>query len=245
MIGLGQSRKVLELVAKENKLKESTPDPEKLPNSGHYPITFLTPTLFTTFYVAEPEPFSDDAVAPFPSTILPNQALLGYVKETISQSQRLYNEPRPSFEELRAAKAAKKQQQVDVLRQKEEDKRIWQELKRRHDAGEDLVLPDPPLSGRQKRRREKLEAQMAEIWGDVNSPNEEYPENYFDVIPSVVQPPEANMGEDTDKVGLRFSFNTLANTSRQDFELRTRAHRRAGHPLLCRAVKRDDSMAGA
>jgi hypothetical protein len=199
MIGLGQSRRVLELVAKEHKLKESTPDPNKLPNSGHYPITVLTPTLFTTFYVAEPEPFSDDAVAPLPSTTLPIHALLAYAKESISTSQRLYNERQPSHRELKAAKAVEKQQKLATLKQQEQDKRIWEELKKRKDAGEDIVLPDPPLSGRQKRRREKLEAQMAELWGDADHPNEEYPDNYFDVVPSSSERVYTNV-EDSDKV---------------------------------------------
>lgn len=204
MIGLGQSRHILELIAKEHGLKESTPDPSKLPNSGHYPITLLTPSLFTTFYVADPEPFSNDHAGPLPSAALPKDALLAYIKEVISNHQRLFNIPQPDIKEIKVAKALKKQQLIDTVRQKEEDKRIWNELKKRHDAGEDVVLPDPPVTARQKRRCKKLEAQMLEIWGDPNSPNSEYPEAYFDVIPSVIQQLEAVI-EDADKVWSTFS----------------------------------------
>jgi hypothetical protein len=195
MIGLGQSRRVLELVAKDHRLKESTPDPEKLPNSGQYPITVLTPTLFTTFYVTELEPFSDGFTAPLPSTILPNQALLAYAKDPVSKGQRFYNEPLPGREELKAAKVARKQQQLTTLRQFEDDKRIWEELKKRKEAGEDIVLPDPPLNGRQKRRREKMEAQNV----DDEGPNDKHPDNHFDVIPPVIEQFDTNV-EDSDKV---------------------------------------------
>lgn len=195
MIRLGQSRRVLQLVAKDHNLKESTPDPEKLPNSGQYPITVLTPTLFTTFYVADPEPFSNDFAAPLPSTILPNQALLDYAKEGISKGQRFYGEPQPGREELKAAKIAKRQQQLATLKQMEEDKKIWEELKKRKDAGEDIVLPDPPLNGRQKRRRERMEAQT----GDAKNPDGEYPVKHFDVVPPVIERLDTNI-EDSDKV---------------------------------------------
>jgi len=77
----------------------------------------------------------------------------------------------------------------------EEDKKIWEELKRRKDAGEDIVLPDPPLNGRQKRRRERMEAQQ----GDANTPNGEYPEKHFVVVPPVIELLDTNV-EDSDKV---------------------------------------------
>jgi hypothetical protein len=191
MIGLGQSRRVLQLVAKDHNLKESIPDPDKLPNSGQYPITILTPTLFTTFYVAEPEPFSHDFTAPLPSTILPNQALLDYAKDPISKGQRFYNEPLPGREELKAAKVARKQQQLATLKQFEEDKRIWDSLKKRKEAGEDILLPEPPLSGRQKRRQAQTEG--------TKSPNDKHPNNHFDVIPPVTEKLEINV-DDSDKV---------------------------------------------
>lgn len=199
MIGLGQSRQVLELIAKEHNLKQSPPDPTKFPNSGNYAVTILTPTLFTTFYIAEPRPFSDDPLSPLPSIALPDEAILNCVREMISSGRRLYNLPQPDFKELKEAKALRKQQKLDANRQKEADKKIWKELKERQEAGEDVILPDLPLTSRQRRRREKLEAQMVELWGDPNNPNSEYPESYFDVIPSVIQQLETTVA-DVDKV---------------------------------------------
>lgn len=180
MIGLGHSRSVLELVAKEHNLKETSPDPDVFPNSGNYPITFMTPDLFTTFYIPQPEPFSDNVLAPFPSTVLPNPVLVQKIKDVISQNQRFYNTPKPDLAALRAAKVAKKQALVDYVNRLEEDKRIWKELKARAENGEDITLPDMPLSGRKRRRKEKLEKQMNELWGDEEEPNQEYPSHFFE-----------------------------------------------------------------
>lgn len=199
MIGLGQSRQVLELIAKEHNLKESTPSPSKLPNSGSYPITLLTPSLFTTFYVAESEPPSDNTVFPLPFKTLPNEALLTKFKEIIASGQQLYDIQQPSLNELKAANALKKHQLLDTMQHKEQEKEAWNRLKKRYDTGEGLVLPDLPLSGRQRRRHEKLEAQKAKTGKGEKNLNVEVPEARLDGVPPVVQELEGIV-EDTDKV---------------------------------------------
>jgi hypothetical protein len=183
MIGLGHSRKVLELVAKEHELEETALDPNVFPNSGDYPVTFMTPTLFTTFYIAQPDPFSENALAAFPSAILPTNTLAKMIKDVISRDQRFYSTPKPSLEELRATKVARKKDLVEDAKRLEEDKRIWSELKARVDNGEDIPLPDRPMTGRKKRQKEKLEKQMLELWGDEEEPNEEYPPHFFNFKP--------------------------------------------------------------
>ncbi|KAG8844261.1 hypothetical protein FRB91_002733 [Serendipita sp. 411] len=66
--------------------------------------------------------------------------------------------------------------------------------------GEDVELPERPISGRQRRRREKMEKRMAEIWGDEESPNQEYPSNLFEVAP-VPKPAEVfQSSEISDKI---------------------------------------------
>jgi len=195
MIGLGEAQRVLRLVAKEQDIQETQPDPELSQSIGNYPITLLTPILFTTFYVPNPEPFSEDACAPLPSLTLPVDILLQRVNDIIHSGKKLYDQPTVTMEELRTAKAARKALLLAAARQKEEDFRIWEELKRRHDNGEDVVLPDKPLRGRQIRRRQKMEQQMLELWGDDESPNDEYPPSYFDPIPVealIIKPPQAD-----------------------------------------------------
>lgn len=174
MIGLGQSRRVLELIAKEHELQETTPAPELSQSDADYPITLLTPTVFTTFYVPKPAPFSENVLSPLPSIALPDQEILNYVKEMIRTGKRMYSKPVPCIEELRAAKLAKRKALIEAARQKEEDLRIWRDLKRRQEEGEDVMLPEKPLSGRQMRRRQKQERQAKELWGDEDDASSIY-----------------------------------------------------------------------
>ncbi|KAG8798682.1 hypothetical protein FRC17_007352, partial [Serendipita sp. 399] len=200
MIGLGEARNALRLVAKEHGLTETTPDPDLLPNSGPYPITLVTPSLYTTFYIVEPEPFSDDALAPLPSTILPNKSIFSIVQSVIASGQKLFDQPIMPLAELRAAKLARRAEIIAAAYQKEEDMKMWKELKRRRDMGEDIEVPERPISGRQRRRREKEERKMVEIWGDEEYPNQEYPPHLFDVAP-VPKPIEVvQSSEISDKV---------------------------------------------
>jgi len=75
---------------------------------------------------------------------------------------------------LRAEKQAKKLALETAARQCAEDHRIYEELKSRFDAGEDVVVPPKPVSGRAKRQRRKLEQKMVELWGkDPNASGEE------------------------------------------------------------------------
>ncbi|PVF99397.1 hypothetical protein CPB86DRAFT_703316 [Serendipita vermifera] len=184
MISLGQSRRVLEIIAKEHNLIESKADPDIFPSSGRYPISVLTPDMFTTFYIPDPEPFSEDALAPLPALTLPNRALLQCMKDVVSSGRRLYGAPKPSMEELRAAKVAKKQALVDSAKKLEEDRKIWTDLKLRKENGEDIELPEKPLSGKQRKKRRKIEEQMMEIWGDPEDPNDDYPSTNSDEIPT-------------------------------------------------------------
>jgi hypothetical protein len=75
----------------------------------------------------------------------------------IDNKQKLYNFERPTLAQLRAEKQAKKLALERAARQHAEDVRIYEELKRRFEAGEDVVVPPKPVSGRAKRQREKLE----------------------------------------------------------------------------------------
>ncbi|KAG8792993.1 NADPH-adrenodoxin reductase, partial [Serendipita sp. 398] len=200
LIGLGEARHVLQLVAREHDLMETSPDPDLLPNSGPYPITILTPTLYTTFYIVEPEPFSEDVFAPFPTTVLPNNAILSIVKNVIASGKKMFDRPIMPLAELRAAKLTRRAILLAAAKQKEEDVNAWKELKRRKEMGEDVELPERPISGRQRRRREKMEKRMAEIWGDEESPNQEYPSNLFEVAP-VPKPAEVfQSSEISDKI---------------------------------------------
>lgn len=226
MIGLGGARRVLQLVAKEQDIQETQPDPEFSQSIGNYPITLLTPTLFTTFHVPNPEPFSEDACTPLPSISLPVNALLQRVNDIIHSGKKLYDQPVVTMEVLRAAKAARKASLVAAARQKEEDLRIWEELKRRRDNGEDVVLPEKPLSGRQIRRRQKIEQQMLELWGNDESPNDEYPPSYFDPIPveaPIIKPPQVDrkvrLEEAHDKVRNLREPVTVCLVTSQDLKL--------------------------
>lgn len=92
----------------------------------------------------------------------------------INSKENLYNFKRPTLDQLRAEKQAKKLALERAARQCAEDFRIYEELKRRFDAGEDVVVPPKPVSGRVKRQRRKLEEKMAELWGkDPNASGEE------------------------------------------------------------------------
>jgi len=134
----------------------------------------MTLSLFTTFYVPAPKPFSLDATAELPSTLLPNEFLLPRIISMIDNKQKLYDFDRPTLAELRAEKQAKKLALETAARRYAEDIRIYEELKRRFEAGEDVVVPSKPVSGRAKRQRRKLEEKMAEVWGkDPNAPGEE------------------------------------------------------------------------
>src|SRR5260221_609001 len=73
LIGLGPTRKLLQLVAKEHAVQEA---PSTIPPTGSYPVTIMTLSLFTTFYVPAPQPFSLNATAELPATLLPNEFLL-------------------------------------------------------------------------------------------------------------------------------------------------------------------------
>ncbi|KAG8837166.1 hypothetical protein FRB91_008295, partial [Serendipita sp. 411] len=121
LIGLGEARHVLQLVAREHDLMETSPDPDLLPNSGPYPITILTPTLYTTFYIVEPEPFSEDVFAPFPTTVLPNNAILSIVKNVIASGKKMFDQPIMPLAELRAAKLTRRAILLAAAKQKEED----------------------------------------------------------------------------------------------------------------------------
>jgi hypothetical protein len=202
MIGLGRTRRVLEAVAKEHNIIESKADADLFPNSGRYPISVLTPDMFTTFYIPDPEPFSEDACAPLPALTLPNRALLQCMKDIISSGRRLYGVPKPSLEELRAAKVAKKKALEEAAKQLQEDRKVWKELKTRKDGGEDIEVPEKPLSGRQRKKKRKIEAQMLEIWGDPEDPNDDYPSTNSDEIPT----PKSELGslllEPIDKVSI-------------------------------------------
>jgi hypothetical protein len=134
----------------------------------------MTLSLFTTFYVPAPQPFSLDATAELPSTLLPNEFLLSRITSAIDNKQKLYNFEQPTLAQLRAEKQAKKLALETAARQYAEDVRIYEELKIRFEAGEDVVVPPKPISGRAKRQRRKLEEKMAEVWGnDPNASGEE------------------------------------------------------------------------
>lgn len=159
------------MVAKEHDIQET---PSTITATGSYPVTIMTLSLFTTFYVPAPDPFSLNATAALPSTCLPNEFLLSQITSVINNNQNLYNFKRPTMAQLRAEKQAKKLALETAARQYAEDFRIYEELKRRFDAGEDVVVPPKPISGRAKRQRRKLEEKMAEIWGkDPNASDEE------------------------------------------------------------------------
>ena len=92
----------------------------------------------------------------------------------IDNKQKLYNFEQPTLAQLRAEKQAKKLVLDTVARQRAEDVRIYEELKKRFETGEDVVVPPKPVSGRTKRQRRKLEEKMAELWGrDPNASIEE------------------------------------------------------------------------
>ena len=134
----------------------------------------MTLSLFTTFYVPAPKPFSLAATTELPSTLLPNELLLSRILSVIDNKQKLYNFERPTLAQLRAEKQAKKLALARAARQQAEDIKIYEELKRRFEAGEDVVVPPKPVSGRAKRQRRKLEEKMAEVWGkDPNASEEE------------------------------------------------------------------------
>jgi len=134
----------------------------------------MTLSLFTTFYVPTPKPFSLDLTAELPSTLLPNEFLLSRIMSVIHNNQKLYNFERPTLAQLRAEKQAQKLAVETAARQRAEDVRIYEDLKRRFEAGEDVVVPPKPVSGRAKRQRRKLEEKMAEVWGkDPNALDEE------------------------------------------------------------------------
>jgi hypothetical protein len=134
----------------------------------------MTLSLFTTFYVPAPNPFSLDATAALPSTPLPNEFLLSQITSVINNKQNIYSFGRPTLAQLRAEKRAKKLALETVARQCAEDLRIYEELKRRFEAGEDVVVPPKPVSGRKKRQRRKLQEKMAELWRkDPNASGEE------------------------------------------------------------------------
>ena len=134
----------------------------------------MTRSLFTTFYVPAPSPFSLDVTAALPSTRLPNELLLSKITSVIDNKLNLYNFERPTLAQLRAEKQAKQLAFQTAARQYEEDSRIYEELKRRFEAGEDVVVPPKPISGRAKRQRRKLEEKMAELWSrDPNASCEE------------------------------------------------------------------------
>ena len=134
----------------------------------------MTLSLFTTFYVPAPKPFTLDVTAELPSTLLPNEFLLSRIVSVIDGKQKLYDFERPTLAQLRAEKQAKKLAVETAARQRAEDVRVYEDLKSRFEAGEDVVVPPKPVSGRAKRQRRKLEEKMAEIWGkDPNASGEE------------------------------------------------------------------------
>lgn len=165
LIGLGNAGHVIRILAKEHNLGPTPPDPVRLPKSGNYPITILTPTMFTTFYVSEPAPFSKDALAELPTLTLPVESILAYIKEVIRLGKRLFDAPIMSLAELRAAKLAKRQELDEAAKQKEADIKFWKEMLARKEAGEDVEVPEKPLSGRKIRKKQALEARMKEMWG--------------------------------------------------------------------------------